>query len=202
MKKIKYGVFIRDTKVKGVLEQYKRALRLYHLAQRCKKQSTKFFNLIAAIYPSRAIAEIMLEAAEKQELKKLLNKDIKKSRKEFEKQLVQRLPYYYLIEKIRIHDFHRFGCLPPDPKHKKTFFGGPVKLTVIKGTMAMTITSKGPQFTKTGNSSIKEQRTLCTFDGHFYDEESEKFLLLSEILEKYLSAVPEAIAYFEAQKAE
>jgi|GEM_PF-1622911 len=186
-----------DVKVQGVLEQYTRAIRFYNLSKRCKKQSTVFLNLIAAIYPSRAIVEIMLESAFNQELKIFQNSDPKRSRKDFEDKLVQILPFYYLIEKIRIHDFHRFGCLPPDQKYKQLFYGGPVKLVANKGMVVMTITPKGPLTIKTGNSSIKEQRTLCTVDGHFFDEESGKYFLLNEILEKYLSAVPEAIAYFE-----
>ncbi|HCK99056.1 MAG TPA: hypothetical protein DHW42_02980 [Candidatus Marinimicrobia bacterium] len=106
--KTKSDKIFPDVKIQGILEQYKRAIRFYCLAQRCKKQSTKFFNLIAAIYPSRAIVEIMLESALNQELKIFQNSDPKKSRKDFEEKLVQKLPYYYLIEKIRIHDFHRF----------------------------------------------------------------------------------------------
>lgn len=197
MDKIKYDDFFQDVKVLGVREQYRRALRFYRLAQRCKKPSSKYINLIAAIYPARAIIEIMLESAKNQELKTFKNNDPNQSRKIFEEILIQKIPYYYLVEKIRIHDFHRFGCLPPYPKYINTFLGGPVKMTANKGMVIMTISPSGPKTIKTGNSSIKEQRTLCTVDGHFYDEESGKYFLLNEILEKYLSAVPEAIAFFE-----
>lgn len=176
-------------RMQGINEQYKRARRFLNLARRCKKQSYIFANLIAAVYPARAIVELMLDAADRKELKV--------NRAEIEEKLAAELPYYYLLEKIRIHDFHRFGCLPPNKMRKTVFIGGPIKLVVNKGIAAMTIRQKGPQIILTGNSSAKLQRPLYTTDGQFYDEETGKYLTLEEILVKYLSAVPKVIDYFK-----
>jgi len=101
-------------------------------AESCKKPASRFRNLIAAIYPARAIVELMLEALDKKELTSFQNKDAGKNRGEFENLIAPKLPQYYLIEKIRIHDFHRFGCLPPQPGERVLFYGGPIKLTRAK----------------------------------------------------------------------
>jgi hypothetical protein len=137
-----------NPRLQGIEEQYKRAERFVRLAKRCKKPAFQFRNLIAAVYPARAIIELMLEAAEEQELVSFKNKDAKKSRMEFEAELIPRLPYYSLIENIRIHDFHRFGCLPPLENSNMTFLGGPIKLVAKKGSAAVLFTPRGPALKK------------------------------------------------------
>src|SRR5690606_34439502 len=155
----------------------------------------------AALYPARAIVELMLEAAEGQELPEYRNRDVKLARKQFEGKLSPRLTHYGLIERIRIHDFHRIGCVPPDPKRVEMFFGGPMKLTASKGAAVLSIPSTGPKVSLTGNSSVKDQRSLCNFDGAFFDPVSEQYLTLHQILVEYLTDVPEVIAWFEEQMA-
>jgi len=182
----------------GIKEQHFRALRFLRLSRSCKKQESKFRNLIAAVYPARAIAELMLESARKQELTGFRNKDMEKSARDFEQVLEPKLPYYSLVKKIRFHDFHRFGCIPPNPAHHNVFLGGPVKLVAKKGKAAIVLTSKGPEYIETGDSSIKQQRPLCTKDGFFFDEVSEQYLSLETILEEYLQAIPKTIAEFES----
>lgn len=188
-------------RMRGINEQYYRARRFLQLALLCKKPESKFRNLIAAVYPARAIAELMLTSAEKQELRDFRNKDEGRSYSDFEKVLEPKLPYYSLLKKIRFHDFHRFGCIPPDLAHHKSFLGGPIELVAKKGTAAIVMTPKGPKYTKTGNSSIKPKRPLCTDDGFFFDEHSEQYLSLEEILQKYLNAIPQVIADFESLMA-
>jgi hypothetical protein len=181
----------------GIYEQYTRAKRFVRLAYRCRKPVAKFTNLIAAVYPARAIVELMLEAAEKQELKPFQNKtDAKESRRKFEEEFTPKLPYHYLLEKIRIHDFHRFGCLPPSQKYQSIFAGGPIKLTARNGIAALLLPAEGPKYIKTGKSLVKEQRPLYTKNGLFYDEESGKYVPLDKILDDFLSAVPGVIEYF------
>lgn len=180
----------------GVFEQYRRAKRFMGLARRCRKTSAIFTNLIAAVYPARSIVELMLEAAEKQELRSFQNKDGQEIRRKLEEELISRLPYYHLLEKIRIHDFHRFCCLPPSQKYETVFFGGPVKLKANRGNASLSLMPEGPKFTTTGNSSIKEQRPLCTRNGLFFDEESGKYVTLNRVLDDFLSAVPGVIKYF------
>jgi hypothetical protein len=65
----------------------------------------------------------------------------------------------------------------------------------------MTVSQQGPRTILTGNSSAKQQRPLCGTDGQFYDEETENYLPLEEILAPYLSAVPKVIEYFKTQRA-
>jgi hypothetical protein len=183
--------------MQGIYEQHQRAQRFVQLARRCKNPTAQFRNLIAAIYPSRAIIELMLEASENQELKSFQNKDAKKSRADFEKVLAPKVPHYYLIERIRIHDFHRFGCIPPNPNCSRMFYGGPVKLISSKGIAALIGTPKGIKYKLTGNSYIKEQRSLCERDGRFFEEETGEMFSLNEILGNFLSAIPSVIKYFE-----
>jgi hypothetical protein len=171
------------------------------LARRCKNPTARFTNLIAAVYPTRATVELMLGAAEKQELKSFQNKDAQKSRKDLEKVLATKLPHYYLLEKIRIHDFHRFGCILPNRGDFHEFVGGPIELKPSKGIAALVVTPKGPKHILTGNSKIEEQRPLCMRDGNFFEEETEKMLSLDEILDDFLGAVPSVIKYFESLDA-
>jgi hypothetical protein len=55
----------------GVVEQFARVRWLLSSAARTPDAATRFRMLILAVYPARAITEIMLEAAAKQELKGL-----------------------------------------------------------------------------------------------------------------------------------
>ena len=138
------------------------------------------------MYFARGIVELMLDAAKSQELPKYRGKDEQKCRKGFEQDLAPKLPHYFLIEKIRIHDFHRFGCVPPNPKGQEVFFGGTMKLTAKKGAATLSIPAAGPQVTLTGESSVKDQRSLCKADGSFYDDVSHKYLPLRQILVEHI----------------
>ncbi len=69
-----------------------------------------------------------------------------------------------------------------------------------KGVAALTIPSTGPEVTLTGNSSVKDQRSLCNSDGCFYDDLSGQYLPLERILSEYLEAVPTTITWFEQLK--
>jgi len=185
----------------GMREQYARARRFLQAARRCKRPETRFRHLIAAIYPARAVAELMLESARKQELVAFKSKDIERSRKDCESKLAPRLPHYNLIEKIRIHDFHRFGCLPPSSDSCSVFYGGPAKLKPRKGTAAMLIAPAGPKLISTGTSSIEEQRSLCSSDGMFFDDEVGCYVDLESLLAEYLDGVSAVLAEFGAEWA-
>ena len=62
-------------RMRGIYEQYRRAKHFLRLARRCKKPISKFTNLIAAIYPSRAIAELIIEAVKKEEFSHFKNRE-------------------------------------------------------------------------------------------------------------------------------
>ena len=162
-------------RIQGIYEHYRRARHFLQLAHRCKNPVSKFTNLIAAVYPAQAIAELMTEAAKKQEVTSLKNK------KEVEKAITSKLPYYKLIYRIRIHDFHRFGCLPPSQKSKTLFTGGPITLTAQKG-----------------KSSIKGERQLFTENGIYFGTDNKKLVPLDKILDDFLSVVPEVITEFKS----
>ena len=102
----------------------------------------------------------------------------------------------FYLSNDRIHDFHRFGCVPPDPKYHMVLYGGPSKLVANQGAAVLAILSEGPKFTLTGNSQIKGQRPLCVDDGQFFDEASGRYLSLENILGEYLSAMPATISKF------
>lgn len=167
------------------------------MAIKTEDRSARFRVLIASLYFTRAIVELMLDAAQMQQLKGFRNKDGQRSRKDFEETLLPVLPHYDLIEKIRIHDFHRFGLLPPDPKRREIFYGGPTTLRASQGAAVLSIPKDGPKITLTGQSSVKERRPLCSSDGRFFDEKSGMYLALDQILADFLNAVPDVIARFE-----
>jgi len=139
----------------------------------------------------------MLEAAFKQELKTFRNAVPKESREALEAILAPKVPYYYLIEKIRIHDFHRFGCVPPDPKIRKVFIGGPIKFVPRRGTAAYMVTAQGPKVVETGASRVKQQRPLVSSTGEFFDDVSSNYVSLETVLDAFLDVIPGVIAEFE-----
>jgi hypothetical protein len=188
-------------RTKGMLEQYGRARHFVQLARRCKKPETRFRYLIAAVYPARAIIELILESAANQELAAYKNKDIQHSRRDCEADIAPRLPHYHLVEKIRIHDFHRFGCLPPSPGSHSVFYGGPFKLTTKRGIAAIVIGPHGPQSILSGDSLIKEQRSLCSSDGRFFDDETQRYIDLDQLLTSYLDEVPRLLADLGSERS-
>ena len=129
------------------------------------------------------MAERLVEASEKQE--------IELSRDEFKLLLQQELPHFRLIEKIRIHDFHRFGILYLT---KGIFLGGPIKLKAKGCKAAGRLASEGLQAITTGQSEVNQQRPLLTSGNQVFDEESNKYLSFAEVLTEYLAVAPTVIA--------
>ena len=184
-------------RLRGVLEHLERAQLLFDLANKENEFKTKYRLMVTAIYSCRAITELMLEAAQKQEVKHLKGPDPKINRDLLEAHITPKISYYYLIERIRIHDFHRFGLTPPNPIVKEIRFGGPMKLTAQKGDAALSVTSQGPQISTTGGSHVKFLRPLLVEDGQFFDEDSNQYVSLERILTAFLEKVPAVVVEFE-----
>jgi hypothetical protein len=136
------------------------------------------------------MTEIMLEAAEKQEATGL-------TRGALENILSSILPYYALIERIRIHDFHRFGITPPNPKLAQTMLGGPIKVTGQKGSAMVAVTDQGLVTKTTGASQVQLQRPLLNADGEFFDDQSQGYVKLEDVLSAFLTRGPSVIVEFE-----
>ena len=161
-----------NPRLHGIREHFERAQFLFGLAVKEENTKAGYRLLLSAIYSCRGITEVMLEAADKQE--------VTVDRKTLESQLQPMLPYYALIERIRIHDFHRIGIVPPDPSFRQTFLSGPIKLTARSGIAAVTITQQKPQMLVTGGSKINEQRPLIIQNGDFFDDDSSRYTLLTQ----------------------
>jgi len=188
-------------RLRGIREHLERAQLFFALAGNEKDPKVSHRILLGAVYSCRAITELMLEAAEKQEVKNLQNPDPKLNRKAFESDVTSKLPYYLLLERIRIHDFHRFGILPPDPNFTQVMFGGPMKLKTQKGVAALAVTDQGPQVLTSGNSKVELQRPLLIRDGEFFDDSSSKYVNLGDVLNAFLARVPDVIVEFEKRIA-
>ena len=175
-------------RLEGIHEQFERAKLFLDEARKSKDSVDRFRRLVASIYFSRAIVELMLEAADKQE--------VNKNRQGLETILIQKLPHYLLIERLRIHDFHRFGLLErPDVN----IVQGPIKLRLQgKGsTAAIRLTPQGLEETVTGRAQIVKQRPLNLQGDQVFDEESGKYLPIEQVVSEYLNAVASAIGEFE-----
>ncbi len=114
-----------DVRVAGVREHYRRVRFFHTLAGTCSDPAGKFRVLLAGIYSARAVIELIFEATDKGQLSR--------TREDLKAQLEKQIPWYDLIERIRIHDFHRFGLVPPDPRLEVMIQRGPVKLRARKG---------------------------------------------------------------------
>lgn len=174
----------------GVHEHLERVRLFFGMARGEADAATRFRLMIAAVYSCRAITELILEAAEKQELAAFRGRDSKASRDALEAQIAPRTPFYYLIERIRIHDFHRFGLAAPDPDYRQMTFGGPVRVTARRGMAALWITPQGPVVATAGESHVKLQRPLLVQDGEFFDDETQGFVKLDELLAAFVEKAP------------
>lgn len=176
-------------RLRGIREHLDRATFLFALSEKEKGTTASYRLMLAAIYSCRAITELMLEAAEKQETKV--------NRKTLEYQLAPELPYYLLVEKIRIHDFHRFGIVPPAPAFVQMQLGGPIKLIAQNGAATIFVTPSGPQVLTTGDSKVAPQRPLYFQDGRYFDDDSSTYVKLEDILKSFLAKAPDVVAHFE-----
>jgi hypothetical protein len=178
-----------DPRVSGVKEHHGRIQTFLRLARDSEDPTVMFRLHIACIYFARGIIELIFEAADK--------KQIPTSREKLKKTLTEKLRWYNLIERIRIHDFHRFGIVLPNPDIKTLFQGGPIKLKAKNGCAAYSILPAGPNIETTGDSSVIMQRPLISNDGRFFDEETKKCVTLEQILEDFLLDVTKVIKEFE-----
>jgi hypothetical protein len=180
-----------------MLEHFHRATLLRDLAE---QQSAKdaYRLRLAAISSCRAVIEIMLEAAKKGEVKGLDSTNEQESYRAFEPVIEPWFPYYDLIERIRLHDFHRFGIQPPDDRVVSMFIGGPIKLIAQRGTASYSVTAEGPVGSTNGNSMVRPQRALLIQDGMFFDEESSTYVDPKDRLSAFLQETPNAITKFES----
>jgi hypothetical protein len=178
----------------GVREHLERVRLFLGIALVQMHQPTRFRFLLAAVYSCRAITELMLEAAEEQEMSTFRASDNKSNRASLEAHIAPRLPFYSLIERIRIHDFHRFGIRPPDPNHREVSFQGPMR---VLGGAGFVLTAEGPVTTPPGVGRVEFQRPLLINDGLFFDDEEKRFVSLEEIVTAFVKKVPALIAELE-----
>ena len=178
-----------DTRVLGVQEHYERIQTFLKLACKSEDPIVIFRLQVAGIYFARGIIELIFEVADKEQLSF--------SRNQLKETLPEKLRWYNLIEKIRIHDFHRFGLIPPNPNMKRLFCGGTIKLNAIKGKAGYSIQPTGPKKEVTGDSHINEQRPLISDDGRFYDDETNRYVSIEQILKDFLCDVPAVINEFK-----
>ncbi len=184
-------------RLRGVREHLERAAFFFQLSKAEEDSVAAYRLLLAAIYSCRAMTELMLEAAEKQEVRSLADPNPKANRDALEKMIAPEVPYYELIERIRIHDFHRFGLLAPDPNRRELMFGGPIKLSASKGGAVVALARDGPQVMTTGGSVVQMQRPLLVDDGTFFDENSSAYVDLNEVLRAFLEKGNHVIGKFQ-----
>ena len=172
----------------AVKEQRDRARFFLELASGASNVLVRFRLLVAAVYFGRAMVELMLEAARMDELVE--------DAASLEPRLVNLLPRYNLIEKIRIHDFHRHGVIP----RPGFFLGGRVRIKAQGpgSGLQVQLTQQGPVTTKVGNANVVWNRPLQINDGRIFDEETSEWLSLDQIVSEYLSGADAAVAVFES----
>lgn len=181
----------------GIREHYERTQWYLGMSAMSINETHKFRHLMAGVYSGRAVVELMLDGAKNQVLSKFNNKDGQLSRKNFEAQLVPKVKHYHLLERIRIHDFHRIGILPPGPTRNKVFFNGPMVLKARKGGTTLTIPSTGPKITRTGDSPPPhDQRSMCWQNEKVYDDVSSKYIPLNQVIAEYLKTLPDTIDWY------
>ncbi len=188
--------FDDNPRYRGVVEHSERATMLARFADAATNSADTYRLLLTAIYSVRAVVEIMAEAARMQELARFKNQNPDISGVALKTYLAGKLPYYQLVERIRIHDFHRFGILPPDPAFEMVFAGGPIKATARRGSASVVLQGGGFQVTTTGNSSVDLQRPLVIQDGLFLDDDSQQLVDLRTVVASNIKALDPVIQEF------
>lgn len=187
---------IGPPRLEGAKEHCKRARLVLRLANQQDDEKDAFRLRIVALSSCRAIIEVMLEAAEKQELVGFKTNNPKVDRDAYEATLAG-LPHYKLIEHMRIHDFHRFGVIPPDKAYRAVLIGGPIKITAHGGGGSVVLGERGLEVATTGQSKVHLQRPLVTDDGKFLDEDVGRYYPPEAIAEAFLREVGAKLEEFE-----
>ncbi len=178
-------------RVRGAREHVERVRLLLATGTKERDVTSRFRFMIMAVYSCRGVIELLLEAADMQE-------SGWEERKALEPKLRAVIPFYDLIERIRIHDFHRFGVVAPDPRSQQTMYGGRVTLTVPgRGAAALSIGPGGPVYTLGNGATVKRRRALLWEDDRFFDEESRAWASLPDLLDGFLAHAEDAISRFE-----
>src|SRR5688572_18207248 len=95
------------TSHEGIAEHFIRVCTFLDLAAKLPEVERKFRLLVAAVYSCRAIAELMFEHADDGELVA--------DRNGIKGMLAHFVPYFNLVERLRVQDFHRHALTPPIP---------------------------------------------------------------------------------------
>lgn len=143
---------------------------------------------MAAVYSARAVVELMLESADKQ--------DVSVDRTTVESYVRPLLPNYDAMEALRIHDFHRFG-LRYEANASRML--GPVKLHVRQGGAALFFNADGLQEATSGNSRVDHQRSLTLAGDALWLAGHDQPVPICEIVEIFISAIPYALRAFDEQ---
>lgn len=180
---------LADPRVLGVREHFERAKWFLELAGKECDATAKFRFNMAAMYSAWAIVAVMIEAAKKQQVDGFKTGDEDADYKNYKKTVTESVRGSSLIERLRIHDFHRFGLLPPQPGVMTTFVGGPIKLKPRGGDALVTVGRKGFVTQTSGDSKVDMQRPLVSSNGRFWDEDRQEYVTLEDALAIYLEGI-------------
>ncbi|WP_428307943.1 hypothetical protein [Lacipirellula sp.] len=179
----------------GILEHFERAVLFHNLSFAVGDAKHAFRLLLSAVYSCQAMVELMYEECS--------DKCVSVTRENLKAALKSLLPGFALIEKIRIHDFHRFGITPPVTKGVMQSFKGPMKLKASKGAAMVSLPiGEAPNVVETGNSKVVMQRPLLSVNGHFYDEDAGRYVSLPMLIRDFLLAMPIAVAEHEKNRVQ
>ena len=186
-----------DARLEWIKEQYDCAQLFLGEASTSTDARDGFRRLKACVYFARSIVELMTAAAEKGEVQALLEHGKRKRRMLLRDEMQGILPYFELVYRARIHDFHR-AAFAPDPERDEIRISGPIKFTAAPGESVVGVPGgQGLEITKGPESSVTADIPLTWHNDELLDETSREFVPLADVLREYLDAVPKAIARFE-----
>jgi hypothetical protein len=177
----------------GVIEHFQRAVLFYNTAKGAPEIKSQFRVLMAAVYSCRAIYELIFEHARDPKWSADKVGEMSINRDELKAIFEAKVRHFALVERLRIHDFHRHGIQAPIPGWNVQRGAGPIKLKANKGAAYLTQTANGPERIVTGNSKIEEQRSLFEDNGRFFDEKTEEYVELHRIVSDYLTDISDAV---------
>ena len=174
--------FADSQRLRGIKEHFARVELFFSLSSHIADTQAKYRLLMAAIYSCRAIPELLLTAAWNGDVESLKHLASDERRTACESAIRPLLPFYDLVERIRIHDFHRLGVVAPHPDYKTHVISGPLKV----GGTSVVLTDAGLQ--AADPTRVKFQRPLLIDDGLFFDDESRRYVTLEEVLAAFIGS--------------
>jgi len=185
-----------DRTLDGLNAKYRRARTLLDGALACTDRTSRFDKLVSAIEPAVGIPEQITQARQGR------FREIRIGKSELRRHLIGELPHLELLEKLRIHDFHRAGLTAPAGT---TTIHGEIRLEARgPGGFAqhgLTWPDNKPITRHSAGGSVTlDNKMVYQHEDTFLDETMGQYFSLEVLLSEFLEKAPVVIEWFRSER--